>query len=800
MEIVKYFERLGFHAAGDRAASRGSEFFVINNPDGTIRWLWPVALKKPLFLKFFHLGNRRAIVRAWIVRELFTLGLHQWIFKRIRVNLDPNAISIIPMSGEWALFTGTPGPNRKMIVYAREGDQASFFKIPLSENAANLLTNEITTLEWLQQAGITSFRFPLIKGYRLEAAETSDIGAGKRNSTFGIWHERALLELERKSANCSRIKSLDIWKETIQKLSVLKSRSDERIPNGIVRKLQYLIDKVNVNEEISTSLAHGDFTPWNMYHSGNKLSIYDWELSNPAMPLGFDAFHFVIQNGILVERKSWSDISVLIAALFKGGVFSKYSEAQKQLYLELYLSINITYYLAIYANQEKWHTQVSWLIQTWSDALTDMLRTRMAHRSLLAMDLFDVLHGKKYATLKSSKNQPEELADTSDIDICLTRKSYQSTVRPFFKNHQLVHKREITGKSFMVTERLIMQDGTMLCCDLIWKLKRKDLQFMMAEEVAGKAKTNSFGVSVASEIDDARYVAMFYALNGSKVPERLRGLSSALVSSGSGEDQLLHEYYYDQPEAAKNIRELTGRKKFNKGLAGVANKIEYFMDVVRDLFRKRGMVITFSGVDGAGKSTIIENVKLRIEKQLRRRVVVLRHRPSVLPILSAWTKGKQVAEQDAASRLPRQGGNKSKISSLLRFAYYYLDYCIGQFYVLVKYVWRGDVVLYDRYYFDFINDSRRSNIDLPPGLVKLGYRFILKPNFNFFLYASPELILSRKKELDENAIIMLTKSYLDLFRKLDRGAVRRYIPIENIELHDTLGTIFSHVNTHQLAR
>ena len=113
-----------------------------------------------------------------------------------------------------------------------------------------------------------------------------------------------------------------------------------------------------------------------------------------------------------------------------------------------------------------------------------------------------------------------------------------------------------------------------------------------------------------------------------------------------------------------------------------------------------------------------DEIRQKIEKQLRMPVVVLRHRPSILPIISAYTMGKEAAEQKAASTLPRQGKNNSTLSSLLRFAYYYTDYVLGQFYIQVKYVLRGKVVVYDRYYFDFINDSKRSNISLPNWFTK----------------------------------------------------------------------------------
>ena len=44
-------------------------------------------------------------------------------------------------------------------------------------------------------------------------------------------------------------------------------------------------------------------------------------------------------------------------------------------------------------------------------------------------------------------------------------------------------------------------------------------------------------------------------------------------------------------------------------------------------------------------------------------------------------------------------------------------------------------MLYDRYYFDFINDGRRSNINLPARFTQALYAFDNKPKLNLFLYA-----------------------------------------------------------------
>jgi thymidylate kinase len=231
-------------------------------------------------------------------------------------------------------------------------------------------------------------------------------------------------------------------------------------------------------------------------------------------------------------------------------------------------------------------------------------------------------------------------------------------------------------------------------------------------------------------------------------------------------------------------------QEVNRGWQGLKNKMSYVYDNLPLIHHQRGFIITFSGVDGAGKSTVIEHVKTHLEKVMRRRVVVIRHRPSLLPILSAYTHGKKEAEKMAAERLPRKGTNRSVMSSLFRFGYYYIDYLIGQFVVKIKYTMRGYVVLYDRYYYDFMHDSKRSNITLPPFVTNLGFKLLMKPQLNFFLYASASAIRKRKQELDIEEINELSEKYLKHFDALNREeGSARFVTIHNVHLENTLRVI-----------
>lgn len=200
-------------------------------------------------------------------------------------------------------------------------------------------------------------------------------------------------------------------------------------------------------------------------------------------------------------------------------------------------------------------------------------------------------------------------------------------------------------------------------------------------------------------------------------------------------------------------------------------------------------IITISGVDGAGKTTVLREFTEILRQKYKVEVKELRHRPSILPILSSIKYGKTAAENKTVERLPRTGGNKSKVSSLLRFFYYLMDYTIGQWIIYFKYTRKGILIIYDRYYFDFINDGRRTNLNLSRKFVQRFYKLVFKPEINIFLYASPEVILKRKQEMDANSITNLTNKYNSLFKTYSIKDREIYECIENIDLSETLSKV-----------
>ena len=774
---------------------------VVNNPDGTPRWICNAATSKPLFLKFYAISSFRSKIFAQLFDFAFKLNLKGFLTKKIEVSievLDKNKPLIVDLEkSNWALFTGTVGPNNKMLVYSIQNNDSSFYKIGTTSQSMKIIENEKNTLFKIQNLNPTSFIVPKVIREDSNFIEIEDVSVDvPRSSSFNHKHIHFLTELYSKSSQKIAISELIESFHLEADLTELESKKDSRIPNGIIRKLRWLLNSID-NQEIDSAIGHGDFTPWNMYEKGEKLAVYDWELSKEIFPVGFDAFHFIFQKGILIERKSWVEIQKEIQTSISAATFSKWSETaeNQEVYLKLYTLLNAVHYLKIYSEQKEWHVQIHWLINTWNDTLSDLLKNEKAERELLIIDLFDFLNSKNYAAIKFHNDAPEKLSELSDIDLCIEKKDLKE-IHSFINQHPLVLANNFMHKSFMDALQIVLKNGQVLSLDLIWKFKRKELVFMDAEKVLASNYPNEYQVKLMSSSDLAIYVGLFYGLNKTEIPEKYLYLRENLKNNNSKLEEVLVNNYLDNKLRKNELNAIIKSYNENKSFKFLRNKIAYIVDSIRQMKSKKGLIITFSGVDGAGKSTIIENIKQELEKKLRKRVVVVRHRPSLLPILSAWTKGKKQAETDAANRLPRQGENKSSVSSLIRFLYYYSDYLFGQFYINFKYKYRGIIVLYDRYYFDFIIDGKRSNIGLNENLVKNGYRLILKPDCNFFLYADPEVILKRKQELSAETILELTEKYSTLFKELEsysNDKTTRYHLINNIDLEKTKSEIMTQI-------
>lgn len=198
---------------------------------------------------------------------------------------------------------------------------------------------------------------------------------------------------------------------------------------------------------------------------------------------------------------------------------------------------------------------------------------------------------------------------------------------------------------------------------------------------------------------------------------------------------------------ARKLRFALISKTFFKNPIGFLNRrlVHEFSRAER-FIRPPGSVVVFLGVDGVGKSTVIQAI-LPTLKAATHNAVFLRHlRPGLLPPLARLKGRLQNPETPVVD--PHQSTPSGPIGSLFRLAYLTLDYIVGYWLsVRPKIAKRPAVVIFDRYAYDMVLDPIRFRINIPARIIGWLAALAPKPDLIVCLYGSPEIIAARKHEL-----------------------------------------------------
>jgi thymidylate kinase len=165
----------------------------------------------------------------------------------------------------------------------------------------------------------------------------------------------------------------------------------------------------------------------------------------------------------------------------------------------------------------------------------------------------------------------------------------------------------------------------------------------------------------------------------------------------------------------------------------------------RRYFNPQGVVIAILGVDGAGKSTVINSILPILNAATHNAVFVHHLRPGLLPPL-ARLKGKELPVEPVVK--PHGSIPSTPLISLFRLFYLGIDYILGYWIrIRPKIAKQPAIVLFDRYAYDMTLDPLRFRIGLSGRFVNRFMRFAPKPDIIICLHADPAVIHDRKQEL-----------------------------------------------------
>lgn len=189
---------------------------------------------------------------------------------------------------------------------------------------------------------------------------------------------------------------------------------------------------------------------------------------------------------------------------------------------------------------------------------------------------------------------------------------------------------------------------------------------------------------------------------------------------------------------------------------------------IKRVFQKPGYVIAVLGTDGSGKSTVINAITPIVNEAFHKSVVYNHLRPNVIPDIAVLMGKRKKAEKEEVVVVsdPHAGKQSGFAGSLVRWGYYMIDYIFGY----LKKVWpaihtKSKVFIFDRYYYEYYFDQKRSHTSLPQWILRVGEWFLPRPDLILCLGGDPKKIYERKPETSLEEVTRQTKVLKDFCAK-----------------------------------
>lgn len=237
------------------------------------------------------------------------------------------------------------------------------------------------------------------------------------------------------------------------------------------------------------------------------------------------------------------------------------------------------------------------------------------------------------------------------------------------------------------------------------------------------------------------------------------------------------KWTFDQ--AVKEVQKGTGPVSFSMSTVGMAffralihapvSRSKIFLRSLRYAFRRskrRATVICLLGPDGSGKSTLGLVLGEHYQKFFKKFSVRTTYRyfgwDPFLPttkIISHFFKKKNY---QIVNELNKESKPTSAFQEVV-FGYYYLEYLSKYLWYILPRLWKKEIILVDRYFYDAAIHYRSAE---KSQILPILFRWYPRPDFTFVLDSPPEKLQQRKKEMSLELLSEHRKRYIALTHRI----------------------------------
>jgi hypothetical protein len=232
---------------------------------------------------------------------------------------------------EFGILAGNPrSPGQRFIILicARNSQPSAVVKAGISKEARALIAKETA---FLKEVGGRTPGIPALRG-QFEDSQTMALA-------LDFFPGESPREID--SVEMSRL--LGSWIDVTSKVTIEESGVWQQLKASLAAKttLAALEPKLQ-GKQMHPAIFHGDFAPWNIRASpSGDWMVLDWERGDPRGLPGWDWFHFVIQQAILVRKAGVEEYIPLVDTLLSNNAFRAY--AQKALIQGFERELLLTY-------------------------------------------------------------------------------------------------------------------------------------------------------------------------------------------------------------------------------------------------------------------------------------------------------------------------------------------------------------------------------------------------------------------------------------------------------------------------
>ena len=181
----------------------------------------------------------------------------------------------------------------------------------------------------------------------------------------------------------------------------------------------------------------------------------------------------------------------------------------------------------------------------------------------------------------------------------------------------------------------------------------------------------------------------------------------------------------------------------------------------RRLLHPLGLSIAFLAPDGAGKTTIINSIlEDSFFSNFFFKIDVKYFRPRLLKNLGHYNS-LNPREESKNNTDPHNVVLNGRIKSFIRFSFYNLDFLLGNALKIFPQKVKRNLVVFDRYYYDYFADMKRYQYNLPEWMPARFSCIIPKPDIVIILDAPAKVLYQRKQELTVEEIEEVSAKFRD---------------------------------------